>query len=74
MQANLIDIGNIGKENNGIKYLLTIICSFTKKAWIQPIKSKKIRCCFTRFQDSSKENNENSKRCFNGCRRRIHFS
>ena len=41
MQADLIDIGNISKENNGIKYLLTIICSFTKKAWIQPIKSKK---------------------------------
>ena len=40
MQADLIDIGNISKENNGIKYLLTIICSFTKKAWIQPIKSK----------------------------------
>lgn len=41
MQADLIDIGNISEQDNGIKLLLTIICSFTKKAWIQPIKSRK---------------------------------
>ena len=41
MQADLIDVGNLSRENNGIKFLLTIICSFTKKAWIYPIKSKK---------------------------------
>ena len=41
MQADLIDVGNLSKENNGIKFLLTLICSFTKKAWIYPIKNKK---------------------------------
>ena len=41
MQADLIDVGNLSHENGGIKFLLTIICSFTKKAWIHPIKSKK---------------------------------
>ena len=40
-QADLIDIGNLSHANNGIKFLLTLICSFTKKAWIFPIKNKK---------------------------------
>ena len=69
MQADLIDVGNLCRENNGIKFLLTIIFSFTKKAWIYPIKSKKIRCSFARVQDSVKKNNKSSKNCFNGCRR-----
>ena len=41
MQVDLIDVTNINQKNKGIKFLLTIICSFTKKAWIFPIKSKK---------------------------------
>ena len=32
MQADLIDVGNLSNENGGTKFLLTIICSFTKKA------------------------------------------
>ena len=41
IQADLIDITNLSQLNNGTKFLLTIICSFTKKAWISPLKSKK---------------------------------
>ena len=41
MQADLIDVGNLSQKNDGINCLLTVICSFTKKAWISPIKSKK---------------------------------
>ena len=41
MQADLIDVGNLSHKNNGIKFLITLICSFTKKAWIKPIKNKK---------------------------------
>ena len=41
MQVDLIDVGNLCHENCGIKFLLIIICSFTKKAWIHPIKGKK---------------------------------
>ena len=41
MQADLIDVGNLSQKNDGVKFLLTVICSFTKKAWISPIKSKK---------------------------------
>ena len=40
-QADLIDVGNLSRSNDGINFLLTIICSFTKKAWISPLKSKK---------------------------------
>ena len=56
MQADLIDVGNLSKENNGIKFLLTIICSFTKKALIYPIKNKKSDVVFKCFQDSFKKN------------------
>ena len=41
IQADLIDVGNLSHVNNGIKFLLTLICCFTKKAWIFPIKNKK---------------------------------
>ena len=41
MQLDLIDVTNINQRNDGIKFLLTIICSFTKKAWIFPITNKK---------------------------------
>ena len=41
MQLDLIDVTNINQRNKGIKFLLTIICSFTKKAWIFPITNKK---------------------------------
>ena len=50
MQADLIDVGNLSKENNGINFLLTIICSFTKKAWIYPIKNKKSDVVLSAFK------------------------
>lgn len=40
IQADLIDVGNLNHKNNGVKFLLTLICSFTKKAWMAPIKNK----------------------------------
>ena len=43
VQADLLDVGNLNHKNYGIKFLLTLICSFTKKAWIVPTK---IRRCF----------------------------
>jgi hypothetical protein len=41
IQADLIDVGNLNHKNNGVKFLLTLIFSFTKKAWMAPIKNKK---------------------------------
>ena len=38
--AHLIDMQAFSKDNNGIKYLLTIIDIFSKFVWIIPLKRK----------------------------------
>ena len=38
--ADLIDMQAFSKENNGIKYLLTVIDIFSKFVWIIPLKLK----------------------------------
>ena len=55
MQADLIDVSNLSNNNNGIKFLLTIICSFTKKAWIYPIKNKKSDVVLKAFKTFMKD-------------------
>ena len=39
--ADLIETQNIAKENQGIRYLLTVIDILSKYAWVQPLKDKK---------------------------------
>lgn len=41
VQADLIDVANLSQKNDDTKFLLNLICSFTKKAWMFPIKNKK---------------------------------
>ena len=38
--ADLIDMQAFAKDNNGIKYLLTVIDIFSKFVWIVPLKRK----------------------------------
>ena len=38
--ADLIDMQAFSKDNNGIKYLLTVIDIFSKFVWIVPLKQK----------------------------------
>ena len=38
--ADLIDMQAFSKDNNGIKYLLTVIDIFSKLVWIIPLKQK----------------------------------
>ena len=38
--ADLIDMKAFSKDNNGIKYLLTVIDIFSKFVWIVPLKRK----------------------------------
>lgn len=38
--ADLSDLSNIAKENDGFKYLLVVIDIFSKFLWIQPLKNK----------------------------------
>ena len=48
-QIDLVDLNNIEKHNAGIRYLLTVICSFTKKAWAFPLKNKSADEVLNRF-------------------------
>ena len=38
--SDLIDMQAFSKDNNGIKYLLTVIDIFSKLVWIVPLKRK----------------------------------
>ena len=38
--SDLIDIQTFSKDNNGTKYLLTVIDIFYKYVWIVPLKQK----------------------------------
>lgn len=39
-QADLVEMGEYSSQNNGYKYLLNVIDTFSKYAWITPLKSK----------------------------------
>lgn len=39
-QADLIDVSRLSKHNRGIKFILTCIDVFSKKAWAVPLKDK----------------------------------
>ena len=39
-QADLVDTSNISRYNKGVKYILTCIDVFSKKAWVVPLKDK----------------------------------
>lgn len=39
-QADLIDVSRLSRDNRGIKFLLTCIDVFSKKAWVVPLKDK----------------------------------
>jgi hypothetical protein len=39
-QADLVDLGSIANHNDGFRYLLTCIDVFSKRAWVEPLKTK----------------------------------
>lgn len=39
-EADLMEIGNISKENDGYRYILVVMDVFSKYAWLQPLKTK----------------------------------
>ena len=39
-QADLVDVSNLKKHNDGTKFLLTVIDVFSKQAWCIPLKNK----------------------------------
>ncbi|ORP62351.1 integrase catalytic domain-containing protein, partial [Vibrio cholerae] len=40
LQIDLIDMQKYAKENSGNNYILTVIDTFSKKAWAVPLKNK----------------------------------
>lgn len=40
LQIDLADVSSLSNENRGIKFLLTAIDTFSRKAWVKPLKSK----------------------------------
>ena len=41
LQADLLDVGSGASVNDGVRYLLTIVDCFSRKAWAVPLKTKK---------------------------------
>jgi len=57
-ESDLVDLQKLQKENDGIKFLLTTIDVFSKKAYVEPLKDKTSRSVIRAFEnifDGSKE-------------------
>lgn len=39
-QADLVEMGNYSTQNKGYRYLLTVIDTFSKFSWVEPLKTK----------------------------------
>lgn len=52
-QCDLIDTSNIARYNQGIKFVLTCIDVFSKKAFVVPLKNKTGKCVLQAFKSIS---------------------
>lgn len=55
IQGDLCDLQNINTFNDGVKYLLVLIDSFSRKAWVKPLKSKKASEVLQAFRQLHKQ-------------------
>ena len=54
-QIDLIEVSQFSKQNEGVKFLLSVIDSFTKRAWIRPLKTKTAVEFLTAFESVMEE-------------------
>ena len=54
-QADLVDMQSLSLHNDGIKYLLTCIDTFSKYAWVRPLKNKSGLCVKEEFKSILRE-------------------
>lgn len=54
-QADLCDMQSLSRYNRGIKYIMTVIDCFSRKAWAFPLKNKKSESIITAFKRLFKE-------------------
>lgn len=50
-QADLMDMHNISKENHGFNFILAVIDTFSKYAWVRPLRQKTSDCICKAFDD-----------------------
>ena len=58
--ADLMDMKKFSKENNGYKYLLDVIDTFSKFVWAAPIKNKDGATVSKAFKKNRKHKNTGS--------------
>lgn len=61
-QADLIDLQSLSKENQGFKYLLTVIDVFSKFAWVRPLLNKNNAALISAFESIFKKSLRKPKR------------
>ena len=49
-QADLIDVQAYSEQNNGVRFILLVIDTFSKKIWIEPLKDKKAYTVLNAFK------------------------
>ena len=49
--ADLLDVQSLSRSNDGYKYLLTIVDTLSKKAWVRPLKDKTASSTADAFED-----------------------
>jgi len=54
-QADLADMQTLARQNNGMRYLLTVIDVFSKFAWVAPVKSKDASAISLAFKEVLEE-------------------
>ena len=59
--ADLVEMQNFSKWNNGIRYLLMVIDVFSKYGWIRPLKNKKSETVYEAFRDIIIKSNRKPK-------------
>ena len=55
MEADLVDMSSLNKENDGVNYLLTCIDTFSKYAWVIPLRNKNASALVEAFKKIFKD-------------------
>ena len=53
--ADLLDVQSLARANDGYKYLLTIMDTLSKKAWVRPLKDKTVASMADAFENVFRE-------------------
>jgi len=65
-QADLIDMQSQSRKNNGFKYILIVIDTYTKYIWIEALKNKTVKECTKGILKILKKNQPNLLQTDNG--------